>query len=66
MDLNTYLETKKMGALKNLIVAILLLWCFIVISVATLIAYFAWGLLAGILMPVILILGTIGILKIFD
>jgi len=60
------MKMKKMGALKNLIVAIVLLWCFIVISVATLIAYFAWGLLAGILMPIILIMGTIGIVKLFD
>jgi len=57
---------KKMGALKNFVVALVLLWCFIVISVATIIAYFAWGLLAGILMPLILIIGTIGILKLFD
>jgi hypothetical protein len=57
---------KKMGALKNFVVALVLLWCFIVISVATIIAYFAWGLLAGILMPLILIVGTIGILKLFD
>ncbi len=55
-----------MGALKNFVVALVLLWCFIVISVATIIAYFAWGLLAGILMPLILIVGTIGILKLFD
>ena len=55
-----------MGALKNVVVALVLLWCFIVISVATIIAYFTWGLLAGILMPLILIIGTIGILKLFD
>ena len=55
-----------MGALKNLIVAIVLIWCFFVLSVVTLVAYFAWGLLTGILMPIILIIGTIGIVKLFD
>jgi hypothetical protein len=55
-----------MVTLKNVIVALVLLWSFIVISVVTLVAYSAWGLLAGILMPLILIIGTIGILKLFD
>jgi hypothetical protein len=55
-----------MGAFQNIIVALVLIWCFIVLSVATIVAYFAWGLLAGILMPIILIIGTIGILKLFN
>lgn len=54
-----------LGIFGKIIAAIVLAWCALVLIVATIFAYGMFGIIGAIVMPILLILGTAGILRLF-